>query len=66
MYGVDYAETSPVARLNSIIVHLSIVVNQLWELYQLDVKNAFLYGDLSDQVLMEKPPGYVTPREDRV
>ena len=44
-YGVDYAETfSPVARLNSIRVLLSIAINNSWELCQLDVKNAFLYG----------------------
>ena len=46
-YGVDYFETfSPVARLNSIGILFSIVVNMSWPLFQLDVKNAFLYGDL--------------------
>ena len=52
--GVDYTETfSPVARLNSIRVLLSVAINNSWELCQLDVKNAFLYGDLVDYVLME-------------
>ena len=53
-YGVDYDETfSPVARLNSIRVLLSIAVNQSWELRQVNVKNAFLYGDLAEQVHIE-------------
>ena len=59
-YGIDYKETfSPVAHLNSIRVILSVVVNNLWDMHQLDVKNAFLYGDLVEQVYMEQPPGYV-------
>ena len=52
-------------RLNFICVLLSIVVNQSWDLCQLDVKNAFLYGDLA-QVLMKQPPEYVAQGEDRV
>lgn len=45
---------------------MSITMNKLWELYQLDVKNAFLYGDLPDQVLIEQPSRYVPQEEDRV
>ena len=59
-YGVDYFETfSPVARLNSVRLLISMVVNLDWPLYQLDVKNAFLYGDLQEEVYMEQPPGFV-------
>ena len=59
-YGLDYTETfSPVARLSSIRVLFSIVLNKAWPLHQLDVSNAFLYGDLAEQVYMEQPPGYV-------
>jgi len=65
-YGVDYFETfSPVARLNSIGILFSIVVNMSWPLFQLDVKNAFLYGDLKE-VYMEQPPGYVVQEENKV
>ena len=61
IYSVDYAKTfSPVARLNSIWVLLSLAINQSWSLHQLDVKNAFLYGDLSEQVYTEQPLGFVT------
>ena len=66
-YRVDYAETfSLVARLNSIRVLLSVVINQSWELFQLDIKNTFLYDDLTEQVLMEQPPGYIAQEENRV
>ena len=63
-YGLDYHETfSPVARLSSIRVLLSIALDQSWPLHQLDVSNAFLYGDLDEMVFMEQPPGYVAPGE---
>ncbi|KAK4403222.1 Retrovirus-related Pol polyprotein from transposon RE2 [Sesamum angolense] len=63
-YGVDYFETfSPVARLNSIRVLFFLAVNLNWPMYQMDIKNAFLYGDLNETVYMEQPPGYVAQRE---
>ena len=66
-YGIDYSRTfSPVARLNSIRVILSIAINKSWELCQLDVKNAFLYSDLTEQMHMEQPLGYVAQGENQV
>ena len=63
-YGLDYHETfSLVARLSSIRVLFSIALDQSWPLHQLDVSNAFLYGDLAEEVFMDQPPGYVAQGE---
>ena len=60
-YGIEYQETfAPVAKLNTIRVLLSLVVKHDWALYQLDVKNAFLNGDLEEEVFMDILSGLET------
>ncbi|RVW34622.1 Retrovirus-related Pol polyprotein from transposon RE1 [Vitis vinifera] len=57
-YGIDFQENfAPVAKLNTIRVLLSLAANLDWNLHQLDVKNAFLNGDLEEEVYMEIPLG---------
>ncbi|KAJ9689557.1 hypothetical protein PVL29_014974 [Vitis rotundifolia] len=62
-YGVDYSNTfSPVAKLNLVRLFISITASQQWMIHQLDIKNAFLHGDL-EEVYMEQPPRFVAQGE---
>ena len=47
IYGVDYSDTfSPIAKLMSVRLFISLVAFYDWNLHQLDIKNVFLHGDL--------------------
>ncbi|KAJ4729013.1 Retrovirus-related Pol polyprotein from transposon TNT 1-94 [Melia azedarach] len=66
--GVDYNEIfSPVVRHTSIRVLLAIVAHQDLELEQLDVKTAFLHGELEEEIYITQPDGFQVPgKEDYV
>ncbi|GJW28732.1 retrovirus-related pol polyprotein from transposon TNT 1-94 [Tanacetum coccineum] len=63
-YGIDYSETfSPVTKISSILLFISLAATYDWALHQLDVKNAFLHFDLEEEVYIEQPLGFVAQGE---
>ncbi|RVW38682.1 Retrovirus-related Pol polyprotein from transposon RE1 [Vitis vinifera] len=64
IYGCDYSDTfSPIAKIASVRLFLSMAAICYWPLYQLDIKNAFLHGEFLEEVYMEQPPGFVAQGE---
>eukprot|EP00253_Pinus_taeda_P021633 PITA_21633 len=58
--GIDFDDTfSPVAKLNTIRMLIALATKFNWELYQLDVKYAFLNGDLKEEIYLVQPEGFV-------
>ncbi|GJX56356.1 zinc finger, CCHC-type containing protein [Tanacetum coccineum] len=60
--GVDYFDTyAPVARINTIRLLLALAAIHNLVIHQIDVKIAFLNGDLEEEVYMKQPEGFVMP-----
>ncbi|CAL9028826.1 unnamed protein product [Prunus brigantina] len=58
-HGIDYKEVfAPVARHDTIRLVISLAAQNSWLIYQLDVKSAFLHGNLQEEVYIDQPPGY--------
>ena len=58
-YGVDYTEVfAPVAMMDTVRMIIALAAQKNWTIFQLDVKSAFLHGELSEDVYVEQPRGY--------
>ena len=65
--GINYAETfSPVAMLKSIRILLSIAACLDFEIWQMDVKTAFLNGNLEEDIYILQPKGFVADKKDKL
>jgi hypothetical protein len=61
--GLDFGETyAPVARLEAIRILLAYANHHNILLYQMDVKSAFLNGEIEELVFVEQPPGFENPQ----
>jgi transposase InsO family protein len=62
--GIDYDEVfAPVARIETVRVLLALAASGGWEVHHMDVKSAFLNGDLLEEVYVHQPPGFIDPKE---
>ena len=63
IHGFDYQDTfAPTTRLTTIRNVLDLVAQEIWPVFQMDVKSAFLNGDLKEEFYVEQPPRSVIPR----
>jgi hypothetical protein len=67
IFGLGYGETfSPVAKISSVRLFLAMVAIHHWPRHQLDIKNAFLHGELEEEVYMDQPLGFTLPGNSRL
>eukprot|EP00253_Pinus_taeda_P003681 PITA_03681 len=58
--GINYTETfSPVAKMNSICLIISLATSFKWEVHQMGVKSTFLHGDLHEEIYMEQSTSFI-------
>ena len=66
-HGIDYDEIfAPVVKMTSIRLVLGIAAHYDLEIEQLDVKTAFLHGDLEEDIFMEQPEGFINEGEEHL
>jgi hypothetical protein len=53
-----------VARIESVRLLLALAAQEGWYVYHIDVKSAFLNGDLKEEVYVHQPPGFAIPNKE--
>jgi hypothetical protein len=62
--GVDFDEVyAPVARLETVRTLLALAAHNGWHVHHMDVKSAFLNGDLAEEVYVHQPPGFLDDKQ---
>jgi hypothetical protein len=63
--GIDYDEVfAPVARLDSVRLLIALAAHEGWAVHHMDIKSAFLNGDLQEEVYVQQPAGFVRTGEE--
>jgi hypothetical protein len=64
--GVDFEEVfAPVARMETVRALLALAAHNGWHVHHMDVKSAFLNGELAEEVYVVQPPGFVDDKQPR-
>jgi hypothetical protein len=64
--GVDFDDVfAPMARMESIRMLLAVATQEKWHVHHMDVKSAFLNGDLNEEVYVSQPPGFVVAEDEK-
>ena len=64
VYGIDFEETFlPVAWFETVHILLALAALEDWDIESLNVKTAYLYGELDEEIYMDQPEGYKGSRE---
>ncbi|KAK3121536.1 hypothetical protein QOZ80_8BG0655630 [Eleusine coracana subsp. coracana] len=65
--GIDFEEVfAPVARMESVRMILTVAVHEDWRVHHMDVKSAFLNGELEEEVYVRQPLGFIVGKENQV
>jgi len=55
---------APVARWDTVRIVLAVAAQEGWNVYKMDVKGAFLYGELKEEVYVDQPEGFIKHGEE--
>ena len=66
-YGIDFEEIfSPIVKMTTLRLMLGLVAKEDLELIQMDVKTAFLHGDLDEEIYLMQPEGFAHPGKEHL